>query len=124
MIDLFGWCARKDDRWIEYVIEQNRGQFTDAFVDWIKVNYHVFGQFCKHAKALIKAGRKHYGAKTIIELVRYHTDIRQKGDEAFKVNNNYTSYLARLCMLVYPETDGLFDLRTVKKPYQNKENHP
>lgn len=120
MMDLFEWLARKDDRFIEHIIQKNRGQFTDDFVKWIKVNYHIFGEFCKRAKQLKKAGRKSYGAKAIIEIVRYHTALRQKGDEAFKCNNDFTAYLARLSMLVYKDLDGFFDLRTVKKPYQNK----
>ena len=47
-------------------------------------------------------GRTHYGAKTIVEVLRYETDLRDS-EQTFKLNNNYTSGLARLFMSEHGE---------------------
>lgn len=99
-------------------LNAHRNEFSDEFVKWLKTNLHVFGEFCARAKAIRKRGRQYYGAKTILEVIRFESDIRS--DEEFKVNNNYTPYLARLCMMVYPETNGLFATRVTKKVFQNQ----
>lgn len=114
-IDLFQWCARKDDRYVIEVMKMNRSLFTDDFCDWLPTNLHVFGEFCSRARSLVRAGRKHYSGKTIIEVIRYNTDIKQNGKTSWKLNNTHTSYLVRLCELVYPETNGLFEKRITYK---------
>lgn len=102
------------------LVAENRGMFTDEFVKWLPENLHIFSEFCARAVAIRRRGREHYGAKTIFEVIRFETDFRSKPDESFKCNNNFTAYLARLCMIAYPETNEMFETRIVKKVYQNE----
>lgn len=110
-IDLFQWACRKDDRYVIEVMMMHRHLFTEGFTKWIHLNLHVFGEFCARAKAVVNSGRTHYSARTIIETVRFHTDITQKGGKPFRIDNDMVPYLSRLCELIYPETNGLFEKR-------------
>lgn len=114
-IDLFQWACRKDDRYVIEVMKMNKHLFTEGFIKWIHSNLHVFSAFCDRAKAVVSSGRTHYSARTIIETVRYHTDIKQKNGKSFKIDNDMVPYLSRLCELVYPETNGLFEKRITHK---------
>jgi len=62
---------------------------------------------------LIRRGKRHYGAKAVFEIIRYHR-IVQHNDSEFKVNNNYTAYYARKFMQTFPEWDGFFETRKAK----------
>lgn len=56
----------------------------------------VYQEFKKVALDLFLRGRKHYGAKAIMEVIRYHRAVSgQDSDEPFKCNNNYPSRMAR-----------------------------
>lgn len=121
--NLFNYSYRRGLDFPLDILEANRGQFTDAFCEWLPTNLHIFSEFCARAKAIRKRGRKHYGAKTIVEVIRFETDLRSSPDESFKCNNNYTAYLARLCMMAYTETDGLFETREAKKVYENERGN-
>lgn len=61
----------------------------------------------------IEKGFKHYGAKGIFEIIRWHTGVAANGD-VFDVNNNYTPYYARLFESDYPEHKGFFYKRKSK----------
>lgn len=69
----------------------------------------VWGEFRRLTFQLIRRGFKHYGAKAILEAMRFHTAI-QTG-ESPKLNNNHTAYYARKFMRRYPAHDGFFEIR-------------
>jgi len=73
----------------------------------------IWEQFKKITFDLIRRGTKHYGAKAIFEIIRYHRII-EYGDDEFKCNNNYTAYYARKFMNIYPEHKGFFETRKAR----------
>ncbi|KAA9133486.1 hypothetical protein F3N42_03805 [Marinihelvus fidelis] len=62
---------------------------------WLRENEHVWLAFYDAAEQLRAAGRSHYGAKGIMEVLRFNTALTD-AEVTFKLNNNYTSGLARL----------------------------
>lgn len=82
----------------------------EKFHEWLVDNHHVYYAFVKEAFKVKGAGFKHYSARTIIHVLRHHSAISETGGE-WKINNNYSPYLARLVMREYPEFEGFFDLR-------------
>lgn len=120
-VTLFNYAAHHGLDFPLNLLAENRGLFTDDFAAWLPKNLHIFAEFCKIARDVRRRGVKHYGAGSIAEIIRYHTILHGKPEEkeTFKLNNNYRAYLARLCMIAYPETDGLFETREAKKVYQN-----
>ena len=69
-------------------------------------NPGIYALFVKFTMLTIKAGKKHFGAKAIMERVRWETMEQGKG--MFKINNNYTAYYARLFEEKNPEHKGYF----------------
>lgn len=84
----------------------------NAFLKCISQNTEVWGAFQRYAIEAAGAGRKHYGAKAIMERVRWHCEVEKRGE--FKINNNYTAYFARLFAAKWPEYPHLFSFRQVK----------
>ena len=84
-----------------------------AFIAYHHAHPEVFAAFRTIALRLLQRGVTHYGAKAIIEVVRYQTAIRADG-EVLKVNNNFTSRYARLLMAQDSRFASFFELRELR----------
>jgi hypothetical protein len=85
------------------------------FFEWQKKNRNVWKEFEEMTLFFIALGEKSRGAKSILEIVRYER-AKQKRD-AFKVNNNYGAYMARIFMAKYQHKtphNSFFKTREVK----------
>lgn len=74
--------------------------YPARFFQWLSSNEHVYAEFKKRALRMALMGRKRYSAKTIVETIRWDTEIADT-DVEFKLNNNFTSGMARLFMAEY-----------------------
>ena len=77
------------DHWQEY---------PEGFFHWLRNNQHIWKAF--EEKAYIMAAvakRPRYSARTIIEVMRWDSDVREK-KPLFKISNNMVPGLARLWM--------------------------
>ena len=83
-----------------------------TFTEYHEQNPQIYEAFKKFAFDLINKGRKHYGARGIIELIRFHSVIA--GNDGFKINNNYGAHYARLFMRDFPQHDNFFKCRQMK----------
>lgn len=88
--------------------------FKDDFYIWLKNNYPVFEYFEQSAIKVRENGFKHYSARTIVEVMRHRTNIREIGDGTWKLNDHRTPDMARLFNTLHPECDGLFEFRARK----------
>jgi hypothetical protein len=83
----------------------------EQFKQYHKDNPHVFDLFLNYGRQLLKANRKHYSSRIIIERIRWHLNVETTGDE-FKINNNYCSCYGRLLVAKYPDEFGnMFEFR-------------
>ena len=89
----------------------NQHKFTIKFYEWVIANIHIYEYFEKSAMQVWRAGHKHYGARTIVEVMRHRTAIREIGNGEWKINNNYVPDMAVLYMELHPEQDGFFQLK-------------
>ena len=71
--------------------------------------WELFKRFSNEAK---QKGFKHYSAKGIFEIIRWHTGA--SGNDHFKLNNNYHADYARKMMNEYPSFKGFFRTRELK----------
>lgn len=77
-------------------------------------NPEVYDLIELYAFKAIAAGREHYGIQSILEMVRWHTAMRNGPDEdGFKVNNNHGAYYARLFHNSNPNYAGFFRTRSI-----------
>lgn len=80
--------------------------------EYHKKNPHVYDLFEQYTFMVIKRGFQHYGAKGIMERIRWHSDIETTGDR-FKVSNNHTAYYARYFHHLHPEYEGFFRTKEI-----------
>lgn len=82
---------------------------ASAFFQYHKENPEIFELFKKFASRVKTSGRKFYGAKAIMEKIRWEINIERSGD--FKVNDHHTSCYVRLLILEDPSYADFFELR-------------
>jgi hypothetical protein len=85
----------------------------ERFKEWHRANPHVYREFVRLANQMKGTGRKRYSARTIMEVLRWHYDIKTTGD-VFELNDNFTPIYVRMLIHNYPEFDGFFELRTIR----------
>lgn len=86
-------------------------KFPDGFWPWLAENQHIWKAFKVKAIRMALKGRKHYSARTIIETIRWETDLKDS-EATFKINDHYTPGLARLWMQEYGNRwPGFFEIR-------------
>lgn len=87
-----------------------RTKYPPGFFGWLRQNRHVYEAFERLALSMWRRGRKRYSARTIVEVIRWNTDLADT-DTTFKINDHYTPGMARLFLDDHPMCAGMFELR-------------
>ena len=87
-----------------------RKDLHDKWLQYHQENPIVWELFVAYTKKAMEAGFTHYGAKSIMERIRWHTNIETKGD-TFKISNNHTAYYARHFEQMFPQHKGFFRIK-------------
>jgi hypothetical protein len=67
------------------------------------------------ALALVRRGWRHYGIRALWEAARFDRALEVgPGEDGYKLNDHYTSRLARDLMGKYPELEGFFETRELR----------
>jgi len=82
------------------VIDFPRDSYPQGFWAWLQDNQHIYDAFKIEAIRMALTGRKRYSARTIVELLRWQTDLKDSG-KTFKINDHFTPGMARLFLLEY-----------------------
>lgn len=101
------FVIRKAGDWCYEIPQKVAGK---PFAEWLDTNWHVWERFSAIANEVWARGRKHYSARTILEVMRHETVIREIGSD-FKLNDQSAPPMARLYMHLWPEKTGFFELR-------------
>lgn len=86
----------------------------DQFDAWLATDdgQQVYDEVVRRAFDLWNRGWEHFGIKAIWEAIRFDWSVRLgPSDDGFKVNNNYTAFMARRVMADHPELEGFFETR-------------
>ena len=83
------------------------------FEDFDVAHPEVYTHFRHFANQIRTAGHTKYGAKTIIERIRWEMDL-QVTDGEFKINNNFISRYARKLINEDTSFEGFFNLREIR----------
>lgn len=62
----------------------------------------LFLTFLRATKQLLRSGVTHYGARSIVEHLRFHS-ATSGSDITFKVNNNTAAIMARIALALFDE---------------------
>lgn len=86
------------------------------FEEWLATRdgQLVYGEVIARALLLRERGWTHYSHKAIIESIRYDHNIRVGPEAGFKINDHYSSRIARRLMTEYPSLDGFFETRELR----------
>lgn len=91
-------------------VETRPEMFRRDFSAWLEENWRIYLEFERRAGRLWEAGRKHYGARSIWEVMRYESAIGELAGE-WKLNDHRPPDLARLFMKMNPQCVGFFETR-------------
>lgn len=94
------------------VAQRRSGVFRADFLPWLEENQHLYCEFERLSLQMARH-RDHYGARSIVEKMRYDMTISERGGE-FKINGNFVPCMARLFSLCNPNHAGLFEFREHK----------
>ena len=98
---------------VDMLKEQKETRLEKAFRVFDRENPQVYQLFKKYTFDAINAGFTHYSVSSIIERIRWHTNIETKGD-LFKINNNHRAYFARKFMEEFPRHKDFFLTRVTE----------
>ena len=76
------------------VLDMHPEDFDPTFRNRIHSNWPIFRTFYSKA-AQMQKHRERYSARTLIEVIRWNTDL-ESSDTLFKINNNVTPDMARM----------------------------
>lgn len=83
--------------------------FDQKSIKYHEENPHVYEAFKKIVfKAMLK-GYKRWSANGVFEVLRYRSAIR--GNDEYKINNNYRAFYARLFIKDFPQHKDFFQTR-------------
>lgn len=86
------------------------------FRDFHEKHPGVYLEILETSRQVKRAGHQVYGINSIIEVVRWHRNIKGGGGDDFKINNNYAPFYARMIMAREPELSEFFNTRTQRFP--------
>jgi len=83
---------------------------TLTFLDFHHKNPEVWALFRDICLRLYQRGVRHYGARCVMEVVRYESALRTEG-QPWKINNNHVPFYARLLMTQDQRFAQFFEIR-------------
>lgn len=90
-------------------VDSDAETLAERFEVFHAANPHVFQALRQMALRASRSGQR-VGVKTLYEALRWHWLSSTAGD-AFKLNNSFTAFYARLLMDAEPELAGYFETR-------------
>lgn len=84
------------------------------FEVWLADNAHIYWAFREAALNLKRRGRTRIGMKHLAEELRWNSGLYSIGTE-FKIDNNFTSRIARKLLEDCPELEGFLELRKLQR---------
>lgn len=95
-------------------VQHREGEtLDDRFAAWLAANPQVLSAFIALARQAQRAGLRKFGAKAVVERLRWEYAIQTGGSE-FKFDNRFTSRLARVAVDRAPDLAGLFEFRDLR----------
>lgn len=84
----------------------------EKFKEFHLKNPKVYKRLVELTKQAHEKGKTRVGMKMLFEVVRWN-EFLDTSDSDFKLNNNYTSYYARMIMHQHPEFGEIFETRSL-----------
>ena len=99
--------------WSEPPFEGIDRRVVRRFLDFHNADPGIYEKFKQYAEVMRQTGKRGYGARSIIERIRWDYDIASTTD-AFKINNECPPLFARMLMHENPSFREFFSTRHMK----------
>jgi hypothetical protein len=91
----------------------DKDDYPTGFFWWLRENFHIWEAFEKQALRMA-AIRSRYSARTIIEVMRWNSDLADK-TTLFKINDHAIPGLSRMWMAKHGDDHPkFFEMRKIK----------
>lgn len=121
------WTSKQHDRFSELndILQvQFEGMYNPKKISrycvWIIDNDDVFRKFKDFAMDIHRRGFRKYSADCILNYLRWHEVFTTSGDP-FKINNDFSSMMARHLVYHYPNLHDLFSFRQTGPQRKDKK---
>ena len=88
---------------------------TQRFNQYHRDNPQVYELFKKFTFMAIRRGHNRLSAWMIANRIRWETSIETFSVEEYKISNDYIALYARMFMHDYPEYNGFFRIKEMKR---------
>lgn len=101
-----------------HVEARRKGPVEARFLAFHADYPEVYDALVELARKAYDAGANRVGLRMLLEVLRWEWTLSRlpADDEAWKLNNNYAPWYARLIMNTEPWATGLFELRQMRTP--------
>ena len=89
-------------------------ELKEKFIEWNRANPEVYVLFKRFSFEAINKGHKRLSAWMIANRIRWETTVVTKGND-YKISNDFIALFARKFMEEYPEYDGFFKTKKMKR---------
>jgi hypothetical protein len=96
------------------VMSKDIQTIQERFENYIANNPKVVDAYLRFAREVMSRGYQRYSTSALTERCRWHFNVEIKGNEQFKISNDYRSRMARYLMEKYPDLNGLFRIRSLR----------
>lgn len=97
-----------------YRYSSRRATCEERFDRFLGQHPEIYQEFKRLAHQLLARGIRRYGAKAIMEVIRYSCAISLDEQETFRIDNNYTSMVARKLIEEDSRFNGFFETRKIR----------
>lgn len=95
---------------------RDRRSIDERYAEWRLTHdgRTVRDEFYRRVRDLLRRNWRAYSHKAIIENIRWDRAVKVGPQDGFKINDHFTSRIARDCVDEHPELEGFFDLRELR----------
>lgn len=102
-------------------VSLGRASIWKRFERWHNKNPQGWDLFVRFANEAIAAGRSRFSAGTIVDRIRWYTNVEMKAVDEYKINNDWSACYARLFIRMYPQHKKLFALRGAQEDQETED---
>jgi hypothetical protein len=95
-------------------------RIQEKFEVWLKRRRHIYDELVRLAREAKGEGKGRYSVEALYVIYRWHNPERKEEGEEFKVNDKFTSRIARKIMAENPDLAGFFTLRPLRVERKGK----
>lgn len=96
------------------LLYDNKKTIERQFWEFHQANPRVYRKIVNLCREVKGAGHSHFSMDCVFHRLRWYMTVEVKSKEPFKLNNNFTSFYARLVARQEPDLVEFFEFRALR----------